>query len=439
VKELKFVTNHFGIEEARDLLVEMVSINSSTGHEIELVEFLDRWCRTNDLKTTIDRGPGNGASLIIELPGIAPLESPTVLVYAPLDTAESVDSNQDVPWFGSLAAVQAWREAKVHGDEVAGVGAENPKGFALAALMAITAAKRSSLRLKGTLRIALCGGSMPTLGLSPSELGMGSGLLRLLQRGLTADYAVSCKPGWTVAHEEVGLVWLRVRVTGRQAYVGFRHKGQYDNPIGRAGRLAADLDEWFIKYAKAETSGIVAPQGVVAAVRAGALERSAFVGEVCDLYLDVRVSPRRTPIEVARLVERRVAGTLADLDPQLWSVKTVACIPSSITPETSPIIQSARKAWQQLEGSAHKPIFNTSGASDTCILRTWGIPTARVGMPSRDIKNDWVEQDGLGLNVANISNCAQLANLLVLTATDTCNRDLSEVPRDDHGVGHCAF
>jgi acetylornithine deacetylase/succinyl-diaminopimelate desuccinylase-like protein len=433
MKEFELVTDHFGIEEARDLLVEMVSINSSTGHEIELVEFLDRWCRRNDLNTAIDRGPGNGASLTVELRGSEPLESPALLIYAPLDTAESVDANQDVPWFGSLAAVQAWRETKVHGNEVAGVGAENPKGFALAALMAIAAARRSSLRLKGTLRVALCGGSMPTLGVSPSELGMGSGILRLLQRGLTADYAVSCKPGWTVAHEEVGLVWLRVRITGRQAYVGFRHKGEYDNPIALAGRLAANLDEWFVKYAEAETSGIVAPQGAVAAVRAGAPERSAFVGEVCDLYLDVRVSPRRTPLEVARLVERRVAETLADLDPRLWSTKIVACVPSSVTPETSPIIQSARNAWQQLEGSAHKPIFGTSGASDTCILRTWGIPTARVGMPSRDAKNDWIEQDGLGLNVANVSNCAQLASLLVLTATDTCNGDLPAALCDDRG------
>jgi acetylornithine deacetylase/succinyl-diaminopimelate desuccinylase-like protein len=406
----------------------MIAINSSSGHEIELVEFLDRWCRANDLKTRVDRGSGEAGSLVVELPGTAPLESPTVLLYAPLDTAESVDLTRDVPWFGSLEAGQAAREVRVRGDDVAGIGAENPKGFALATVMAITAIKRSGLQLKGTLRVALCGSAMPTLGVDPSELGLGSGLLRLLQQGLTADFALSCKPGWTVSHEEVGLVWLRVRLSGRQAYVGFRHKAPYNNPITRGGRLAAGLDEWFVKYAEAETSGLVAPQGVVAAVRAGAAERVAFVGEVCELYLDVRVSPRRTPIEVARLVERHIAEELADLDPRSWSVEIIASVPPSETAETSWIVQSARNAWQQLEGTDHKHIYRTSGASDTCILRTWGIPTARVGIPQRVRKDGWAGDDGLGLNVVNVGDCARLSDLLLLTALDTCNRDLSEMP-----------
>ncbi len=421
------IADHFGVEEARNLLVEMVAINSSTGHEIALVEFLDRWCRDNGLNTKIDRGPGNAGSLVVELRGIAPLESPTVLFYAPLDTAESVDLCRDVPWFGSPADLKAWRDVKVNGDEVAGVGAENPKGFALATLMAMAAIKRSGNALRGTLRAALCGSAMPTLGGDATELGLGTGLVRLLQQGLTADFALSCKPGWTVAHEEVGLIWLRVRLTGRQAYVGFRHKAPYDNPIVRGGRLAAALDQWFVDYAKAETSGLVAPQGVVAAMRAGAPERSAFVGEVCDLYLDVRVSPRRTPIEVARLVERHIADELADLDSRSWSVETVACVPPSETAESSWIIRCARDAWRDLEGRDHEHIYRTSGASDTCTLRTWGIPTARVGMPLRVGKDSWLGPDGLGLNVVNVRDCARLAELLAVTAVNTCDRSLAEV------------
>jgi acetylornithine deacetylase/succinyl-diaminopimelate desuccinylase-like protein len=421
------VTDHFGIDEARDLLVQMVGINSSTGHEIELVEFLDAWCRACGLNTKIDRGPGRAGNLVLELPGDIPFESPTVLLYAPLDTHESVDLTRDVPWFGSLQAANAWREVKVRSNEVAGVGAENPKGFALATLMAIAAIKRSGTKLNGTVRVALCGSAMPTLGVNPSELGLGSGLLRLLQRGLAADFALSCKPGWTVAHEEVGLVWLRVRLTGRQAYVGFRHKAPYDNAIVRGGRLAAALDEWFVKYAEAEASGLVAPQGAVAAVRAGDAERSAFVGQACDLYLDVRVSPRRTPIEAARIVERQIARELAGADPRSWSVEVIACVPPSATPESSWIIQSARAAWQKLEGRAHEHIVRTSGASDTCILRAWGIPTARVGMPLRVGKESWLGPDGLGLNVVDVRDCARLADLLALTTLDTCTRKLADV------------
>ncbi len=415
------------VDEARDLLVRMTEIHSGTGHEFELAAELDSWCREQGLATKLDRGPGASGSLTVELTGSDPLHAPTMLYYAPLDTSESGDLAHDIPWFGSAEDHAGWREVKVRGDEVAGVGAENPKGFALAALAALVALKRSGVELRGTVRAALSGGAMPTLGHEASELGLGTGLLRQLQQGLTADFAMSCKPGWTAAHEEVGLVWLRVRLTGRQAYVGFRHKAPYDNPIVRGGALAAELDNWFIDYAEAETDGLVAPQGVVAAIRAGAPEKSAFVGEVCDLYLDVRVSPRRRPIDVSRLVEQRVAELLGDAEPGSWSVETLACVPPSSTAESSWIIESSRRAWESIEGRPHEHIHRTSGASDTCTLRTWGIPTVRVGMPLRVGEDSWLGPDGLGLNVVNVRDCLRLADLLVRTTLDTCDRDLADV------------
>jgi hypothetical protein len=162
-------------------------------------------------------------------------------------------------------------------------------------------------------------------------------------------------------------------------------------------------------------------------VRAGAPERSAFVGGVCELYLDVRVSPRRTPQEVARIVERRIAEELSDFDRATWSVETIACVPPSETPESSWIVQSARRVWAELEGQPHAHIDRTSGASDTCILRKWGIPTARVGMPLRLSKEGWAGIDGLGLNVVDVRDCGRLADLLARTAVETCARSLAEV------------
>ena len=152
-----------------------------------------------------------------------------------------------------------------------------------------------------------------------------------------------------------------------------------------------------------------------------------FSAQFCDLYLDVRVSPRRTPIEVARIVERYIAKELADLDPRSWSVEVIACVPPSQTPESSWVIRSARRVWERLEGRPHEHVYRTSGASDTCILRVWGIPTARVGMPIRVGTDSWLGPDGLGLNVVNVRDCARLADLLTLTAADTCSAKLAEV------------
>ena len=106
---------------------------------------------------------------------------------------------------------------------------------------------------------------------------------------------------------------------------------------------------------------------------------------------------------------------------------TVACVPPSETAESSWIIRCARDAWRDLEGRDHEHIYRTSGASDTCTLRTWGIPTARVGMPLRVGKDSWLGPDGLGLNVVNVRDCARLAELLAVTAVNTCDRSLAEV------------
>ncbi|MFC0452301.1 M20/M25/M40 family metallo-hydrolase [Rhodococcus jostii] len=411
------IADHVSPDEARDVLVRMVDTPSPTGHEAQLVGVIADWARSNEIEYTVDAGPGEAASIVLDLPGTG--DGPVLLVYAPLDIAESADLERDSPWFGSVETLREWQTARIRGTEVGGAGAENPKGFVLAALMALLALKRSGWTAPGTLRLALCGSAMPTLGATPEELGFGSGLLRLLQKGLHADGAISCKPGWTVAHEEVGLTWLRVRLTGRQAYVGFRHKAPYDNAITRAGRLAAELEEWFTDYARTETSGLVAPQGIVAAIRGGAPEKSAFVGEVCDLYLDVRVSPRRKPAEVVRLVRAKLIEVLGPpgLD---WRLDVRATVPPSATDEAEPIIVSARRAWEVIEGGPHRHIDNTSGASDTCILRLWGIPTARVGMPLRVGLDSWLGPDTLGLNVVDVTDCLTLSELIALTAIDSC-------------------
>jgi hypothetical protein len=48
-------------------------------------------------------------------------------------------------------------------------------------------------------------------------------------------------------------------------------------------------------------------------------------------------------------------------------------------------------------------------------------------MPLRVGRDSWLGPDGLGLNVVNVRDCARLADLLTLTAVDTCNRELTDV------------
>ena len=59
---------------------------------------------------------------------------------------------------------------------------------------------------------------------TPGEIrqnhGLSSGVMYMLNHGITADFAITCKPGWAAAWEEVGLCWFKVTVQGQMGYAG---------------------------------------------------------------------------------------------------------------------------------------------------------------------------------------------------------------------------
>src|SRR3546814_2467351 len=101
----------------------------------------------------------------------------------------------------------------------------------------------------------------------------------MLRQGPKPDYAVIAKSGWSVSWEEVGLAWYEVNVAGAHSYVGSRHLLPYSNAIANAGKVVADLEEWFPIWTETHRSGLVAPRGWCLSSRA--------VGDGCP-----RSSPR---------------------------------------------------------------------------------------------------------------------------------------------------
>ena len=172
-----------------------------------------------------------------------------------------------------------------------------------------------------------------------------------------------------------------VTVGGTLNYTGIRHRVPYRNPIVVATKVIAALEEWFPEYTARHTDGFVSPQGSIGAIRAGGPDLSAFVPPTCELYLDIRVSPRSSPAEVSTELEALLAR-LRDENPDLdvRSEMTVA-IDGTATPEDSWIVQSLVRAWEAQEGRPHQAATGTSGATDAAILRAHGIETARIGPP----------------------------------------------------------
>jgi len=322
----------------------------------------------------------------------------------------------------------------VMGDYVIGLGASNPKGHAACLLMAAEAVGLAGVPLTGDLIVAFGAGGMPTnarpdVGNPRLNTGQGVGCSFLLEQGVWTDYAVIAKPGWCVAWEEVGLTWFKVTVRGTHTYVGSRHRLPYDNAVVRAGEVAVRLDRWFADYAVAHTDGLVAPQGVVASIEGGWRRTAAFIPAECRFLVDLRLSPRTTPMQAKREFAAALAAIRGDMPGAEITFEQVLGIPGASTDPDSWICRSAVRAWEAIENRPHKPVTGTSGATDANILRSRGIPTVRIGMPKVS-GTPFPVDFAMGMNAVDLRDAVKLTRHLVQVAIDTATR-----PRTDVGLG----
>ncbi|GAB3480954.1 M20 family metallopeptidase [Amycolatopsis cihanbeyliensis] len=413
-------------DRLRELISGLVDIPSPTGDEAALAEYAADVLGACGIESRVQPLDERQANAVGRLGGTG--SGPDLLLYAPVDTVTTGAESKDLPWAGSELRQDMRPRAVSRGDHVFGLGASNPKGHAACVLAAAEAIRRADLELSGDLLVALGAGGMPTTGLEGNprrNIGHGAGCSFLLEQGGWPDFAVIAKPGWTVSWEEVGLAWFEVEVHGTHTYVGSRHRLPYSNAVELAGRLARGLEQWFPEYTARHSEGLVAPQGVVAAVEGGTPRTAAFTPASCRLLVDLRLSPRTTPAEARRELAGQVRRFAAELGAKV-RVRQVLAIPGVSTDPHSWICRTAIEAWQAFEAAEHVPVTDNSGATDANILRGRGVPTVRIGMPKVDDMSFPMDFQ-LGMNTVDVRQAEKLTRHLVRVAVDTVCRSRAEV------------
>ena len=413
----------------------MASIPSPTGEEKQLAQAMvdlmsksgmDAFYQPMDdaQGNAVGRVPGNG-------------KGADLLLYAPLDTAFSTLEEEECPWVGDKLPAEMTTNAYVQNGNVIGMGAENPKGYGACVIAAAQAIKKAGVPLKGSLLVGLGAGGMPTNrrpGSRKFNAGQGAGCAFMLEQGVRGDFAIIAKPGYSVAWEEVGLCWFKVAIRGDLNYTGVRHVVKGRNPIVHAAKVIGLLENWFSKYSEKNTSGLVAPQGSINAIEAGWTHKPAFVPAVCRLFVDLRISPRVNPSEAKRQFGDAI-NEITKANPDLtveWEM--ILSIPGSFTDPKNWIIQSCMRAWEHVEKKKHVPRTKTSGATDANILRSRGIPTARIGMPRLQSASE-SQRSNFSMDTCNVSGMKQLTKCLIYAAIDTCTRERAEISQTAPGVG----
>jgi acetylornithine deacetylase/succinyl-diaminopimelate desuccinylase-like protein len=344
-----------------------------------------------------------------------------LMLYAPIDTLTTGQSELDVPWIGPELRPDMRAEPRDEGPFVSGLGASNPKGHAACILVLAEALGAVRPELAGDVVVAFGAGGMPTNAVEApgyparANTGQGVGCSFLLERGWHTDYAVITKPGDFVAHDEVGLCWFEITVPGVHTYVGSRHRLPYRNPIVTAAEVVTRLERWLADYPGRHRTATAAPQGVIGSIAGGWERMPAVTPAACRIRLDVRIAPGTTPLSV----KRELAAFLDQFNVEL---EMVLAIPGTTTPPDSRIVRTAIDAWESTSGRPHEPVPDMSGATDANILRARGIPTVRTGMPK--VTSDEFDVDfSRGMNTVDVRAMRRLCEVLARTTLSTTGKE----------------
>ena len=415
---------HIDDDWMRDLLVRLVEIPSPWGDERAIAEFLAETMAGLGLDAEVQEIDDRSANAIGHWRGG---DGPSLMIFAPLDSPFTGRAEDEVPWVGDSLPDHMKARAIVSEDGVIGLSADNPKAHIVSALQAVRAVMRSGVRPVGSVTLAFGAGGAPANprpGETRPRTGHGRGCEFMLERGLAPDFApdfaIVAKPGYAVAWEEVGLTWFRIRVRGIQTYVGRKHFLAYKNPIVDAAPVITALEAWCDDYTRRHTDGLVAPQGAVGAIQGGWPYKPSMVPAACDIYLDLRISPRTPPEQAREEVEQALAGIRAANPGLEADCEMILAIPGFGTDPANWIIQSCIRGWEDTEGARHAPFLDTSGQTEAVILRRYGIPTARMGLPAVMTASGNRPRHTMGM--VEFAGMRRFTRCLIYSIVDTCTR-----------------
>jgi acetylornithine deacetylase/succinyl-diaminopimelate desuccinylase-like protein len=412
------------------LVTEMVEIPSPTGDEATLARFLVDVMRGRGIDAFYQEIDDHRGNSIGRLRGRG--DGADLLFYGHLDTTFTGNEDDDYPVIGPSARPDLQPHVRCDGDLLIGLGAANPKGADACAIMALDAVRRADVPLRGDVLVGLAVGGIHKRPIKAATreyrgrayLGFGLGCEFMLKHGIHADHCINTKPGYSVVWEEPGECWFSVQTRGALCYSGLRHTIQrYRNPIADAGTVVAALETWFPEYTRSNTRGLIAPQGAVGAIEAGWPFKPEFVPAICNVYADVRTNARVDVLDVKRQFGETIASVRQahpDID-VTWDM--IMSVPGSRTPPTSWIVQSCLRAWEAVEKRPHVFARELSGTTDGNILRAWGMPTARLGLPGlMNPDPTWPPM----FDACRIDDLVRLTKCYVYALIDTCTRARGE-------------
>lgn len=406
-------------EDVVELALALGNLDSPTGEEGAASDHVFEWLEQAGFRPQrLALLPGR-ANVVARIRGTG--DGPSLMFNSHLDTTIAKEEVLTTPHADAREYHEAWRE----GNRLIGNGIVNNKGVMSTWMIAAKALRDSGVKLKGDLILTSVVGEIGVEPVdefqSPQYLAKEAGARFIVNRGVTADYAVVAEgTSFGLCWVEAGKAFFKVSVVGNEPplYTPYLPRptsiAESPNAIVRASAVIAAIERWAERYEQEHTyrseAGTVIPKVSVNAIRSGVPYKITKTPSICHLYVDVRITPEQNALGVER---------------ELREVLEETGIPTIIEPFVfrrgyEAPAEAVRPLVEHIE-AAHDRVFGTPpGRPIEAITSMWrdsnvfieaGIPTVVYG-PGASV--------GGGNFAMEIEDLVQAARVYAALAIEVC-------------------
>ncbi|MFC2046741.1 M20 family metallopeptidase [Chloroflexota bacterium] len=404
-------------DELAQLAVDLTNIDSPTGREQEIANFIVNWFDENGFRTVkqeIESGRFNAIGI---MPGTQQGSSLTL------------NGHLDI-----VATTQPIRSAYVNDGKVYGNEVANMKAGLATIMSAAKAIKKAGVELKGDLIVATVAGEISVAPVDPfqepQDRGEGVGTRHLLANGIQSDYAIvaDCSE-YAIVRAQAGVAYFKISTTGVQLYAPFTQRTDKveatQNSIIKMAEVICELENWSRDYERKSIysfpGGRVEPKSVITVLAAGMPRllrdgwREPFnpsqTPPFCNLYMDIRLPPGVTPMEVKHNLEEFLAKLPFELSIEMFrSQRGYEGKGEKVDHLYSTIEKAYEHVFQKKPPPA--PAGVSSIWTDTNLYWEIGIPAVKWG-PSEIVKYP-------DMGTASIEGLVKAAKVYGLVVLDIC-------------------
>ena len=406
-------------EELAELALALAKIDSPSGQEKEVAEFVEAWLRHEGFETRVVglipdrpsvvgvyRGSGGGYSLIFNSHMDTSVSEEDVWQFR--DTRRPIDHG-------------AWRE----GDMLLGNGIVNDKGPMACFLIAAKAIKKAGIVLKGDLLLTAVSGEIERAPVdefqAPQYLSHEIGARSMVAHGVIADYALVAEAtDFHLAWLEAGKAVFKLTVFAGPVFYSPYLDRPYPleknpNAIVQMAKLIDKIEDWALDYQKKHTyissGGTLIPKVNIGAIRGGAPYNTCVTPELCSIYVDFRTAPDQDVLLIKTELEALMQALHLKGEVELFSFRR-----AYEAQNINNLAEAIEQAHYKLFDEKIKPVIGPECSMwrDTNVFNEAGIPSATYG-------------PGAGLGGGNIyltvDGLYQAAQAYALIALNICNQE----------------